>query len=51
MSSARGNPKEMKEVREILRKSYKSNPELLTDQEKKMIGVYKKPNRKIINAN
>ena len=52
MSSARGNPKEMKEVREILRKSYKSNPELLTDQEKKMIGVYKKPKQEnIINTN
>ena len=41
MQSARGNPKEMKEVREILNKSYKSNPDLLSDQELKMIGKYK----------
>jgi len=41
MQSARGNPKEMKEVREILNKSYKSNPSLLSDQELKIIGKYK----------
>ena len=45
MQSARGNPKEMKEVREILNKSYKSNPDLLTDQELKMIGKYKPKNK------
>ena len=41
MQSAKGNPKEMKDVREILNKSYKSNPDLLTDQELKIIGKYK----------
>ena len=45
MQSARGNPKEMKDVREILNKSYKSNPDLLTDQELKMIGKYKPKNK------
>ena len=45
MQSARGNPKEMKDVREILNKSYKSNPDLLTDQELKMIGKYKSKNK------
>ena len=32
-------------VREILNKSYKSNPDLLTDQELKMIGKYKSKNK------
>ena len=45
MQSAKGNPKEMKDVREILNKSYKSNPDLLTDQELKMIGKYKSKNK------
>ena len=45
LESAKGNPKEMKDVREILNKSYKSNPDLLTDQELKMIGKYKSKNK------
>ena len=45
MQSAKGNPKEMKDVREILNKSYKSNPDLLTDQELKIIGKYKSKNK------
>ena len=48
MQSARGNPKEMKDVREILNKSYKSNPDLLTDQELKMIGKYKPKNKVVL---
>ena len=40
---AKGNPKKMKEIREMIRKAYKSTPDLVTDDEKKMIGVYKKP--------
>ena len=40
---AKGNPKKMKEIREMIRESYKSTPDLVTDDEKKMIGVYKKP--------
>ena len=41
LDSAKGNPKEMKEVRQILKDNYKRNPTLLTDKELKMIGKYK----------
>ena len=41
VKSAEGNPKEMKEIRDVLKKSYKSNPSLLSDQELKIIGKYK----------
>ena len=41
VQSAKGNPSEMREVREILRKHHKSNPGSLTDNELKMIGQYK----------
>ena len=41
VKSAEGNPKEMKEIRDVLKKSYNSNPASLTDKELKMIGKYK----------
>ena len=41
VDNAKGNPKEMKEVRQILKDNYKRNPTLLTDKELKMIGKYK----------
>ena len=41
VQSAKGNPSEMREVREILRKHHKTNPGSLTDNELKMIGQYK----------
>ena len=41
VKSAEGNPKEMKEIRDVLKKSYNSNPASLTDKELKMIGKFK----------
>ena len=41
VDNAKCNPKEMKEVRQILKDNYKRNPTLLTDKELKMIGKYK----------
>ena len=41
LETAKGNPKEMKEIRSVLRDAYKSNPKSLTTQELKMIGQYK----------
>jgi len=43
LETAKGNPKEMKEIRSVLRDAYKSNPKSLTTQELKMIGQYKSP--------
>ena len=43
LETAKGNPKEMKEIRSVLRDAYKSNPKNLTTQELKMIGKYKSP--------
>ena len=43
LETAIGNPKEMKEIRSVLRDAYKSNPKNLTTQELKMIGKYKSP--------
>ena len=43
LETAKGNPKEMKEIRSVLRDAYKSNPKNLTPQELKMIGKYKSP--------
>ena len=43
LETAKGNPKEMKEIRNVLRDDYKSNPKSLTTQELKMIGQYKSP--------
>ena len=42
VESAKGNPKEMKELRQILKDNYKSNPGSLTEKELKMIGKSKK---------
>ena len=41
VDNAKGNPREMREIRQILKDNYKSNPSLLTDKELKMIGKYK----------
>ena len=38
---AKGDPEKMKEVRRILKDSYKTNPNILSDSELKMIGKYK----------
>ena len=43
LETAKGNPKEMKEIRSVLRDAYKSNPKNLTTQELKIIGKYKSP--------
>ena len=43
LETAKGNPKEMKEIRSVLRDAYKSNPKSLTTQELKMIWQYKSP--------
>ena len=42
LESAKGNPKEMKELRQILKDNYKSNPGSLTEKELSMIGKSKK---------
>ena len=47
VKSAEGNPKEMKEIRDVLKKSYNSNPASLTDKELKMIGKYKPKSPKV----
>ena len=41
VDNAKGNPREMREIRQILKDNYKNNPTLLTDKELKMIGKYK----------
>ena len=41
VDNAKGNPGEMREIRQILKDNYKNNPTLLTDKELKMIGKYK----------
>ena len=46
--SARGNPAEMKEIREIIRRQYKSDPSYLSDDELKMIGMYKPKNKVVL---
>jgi hypothetical protein len=38
---AKGDPEKMKEVRRILKDSYKTNPNILSDSELKMIGKFK----------
>ena len=47
VKSAEGNPKEMKEIRDVLKKSYNSNPASLTDKELKMIGKFKPKSPKV----
>ena len=48
METSKGNPAEMKEIRKILRKTYKSmGPDYLSDRELKMIGMYK-PKRNLL---
>ncbi len=41
VESSKGNPSEMKEIRNILRANYKTNPKSLTEKELKMIGRHK----------
>ena len=38
---AKGDPEKMKEVRRTLKDSYKTNPNILSDSELKMIGKFK----------
>ncbi len=46
--TARGNPAEMKEIREIIKRQYKSDPSYLADDELKMIGKYKPKNKVVL---
>ena len=51
METSKGNPAEMKEIRNILRKTYKSmGPDYLSDRELKMIGMYKPKKKPIIDV-
>ena len=51
METSKGNPAEMKEIRQILRKTYKSmGPDYLSDRELKMIGMYKPKKKPIVDV-